>query len=695
MKNAKKIILFLLGGMLIFGNGSVQALSESDYYKYSENNVYFYDPTSCRVGVSNSSQYDNLVIGADTSQTERMVNVVKQYGELAMDLQREWGTPWEVVFAQMEMESNTGTNLNSIAGRVAANGYFNWLGITGSGGSYSEGIPPYQGTDREWAQFPTVENMIKAWAGSYIARNGYYNKAFSNLDPASYDLRGFLNDFIMVYAPPKENDTSRYITSVISFIEGPIKTAREEMGWPSSEELAVRENIPVGGRHPLGSDTSSGSSSSSGGCTILRSAPDYNSSDYQARLTNLHHFSQMGSQESVFAYMPMCEDNPISTIYHGGCGEMSLFAAYYMFSGQGLGSSGNGDKELMKKILDAAEDDGYNICNMTDKNQYGENLESVTQMTATIGISVDWDSLMAELKEGKKIIISSATKYLFTRGSGHVMMMDHYNAEKDMIYLFDPAMSNQIEVSGEPQARTTALNEIIAEKGNGYIDYFNNNLFDGYYMSRQAIEELMHPTSAISVAYNGCYNAGANICRSTSDGLKSGGMTYEEAVSFMMAYREEASKKKFGSYGLGYDNGTIIGNGYVGESTCHDGTLNNCVAFSRWFVNNYTTAGPKANAAGDGYLYAKKLISDDGFLDNGQVPVVYSIFSVGDGSDNGHTGVVFGIDTVNDEIIIGEAGCTAGFTDSWPGVHKYALSKFTDGSYTFAYPGDQLKLGGL
>jgi hypothetical protein len=59
---------------------------------------------------------------------------------------------------------------------------------------------------------------------------------------------------ISVYAPSSDgNDVENYVSNVLGFISGPIAEARAEKGWPSSAELAQQENIPIGGRHTLGS----------------------------------------------------------------------------------------------------------------------------------------------------------------------------------------------------------------------------------------------------------------------------------------------------------------------------------------------------------------------------------------------------------------------------------------------------------
>lgn len=175
---------------------------------------------------------------------DRLKEAVLAYGKFAMDMQRKYGVPWEVVFAQMQKESTTGT-----AG-IAINGaQNNWLGIKGSGdaGTYtSNGV--------NWAVYSSIEASIEDWAGSRVLRNGYYDDAFPYLDPTNYNLEQFLKIMISHYAPNSDNNNeSAYLRDILSFINGPISAARQQAGWPSSADLARTENIPIGGQHPLNS----------------------------------------------------------------------------------------------------------------------------------------------------------------------------------------------------------------------------------------------------------------------------------------------------------------------------------------------------------------------------------------------------------------------------------------------------------
>jgi hypothetical protein len=227
-------------------NGKAFAYNEF----YSSNDILFYDENAC----STSSPPSNIT--TSSSGYSRLKEAVKTYGQSAMNMQREYGSPWEIVLAQMQKESGTGT-----AGIAVSGATNNWLGITGEGdaGSWTSS------TGRKWAKYTTVEASVKDWAGPRVLRNGYYDTAFSSLDPSNYNLDTFLTEMLSHYAPNSDgNNESSYKKDVLSFINGPIASVRAEMGWPSSAELARTENIPIGGKNPIGTITS----------TTTTSAPD-------------------------------------------------------------------------------------------------------------------------------------------------------------------------------------------------------------------------------------------------------------------------------------------------------------------------------------------------------------------------------------------------------------------------------------
>lgn len=120
---------------------------------------------------------------------------------------------------------------------------------------------------------------------------------------------------------------------------------------------------------------------------------------------------------------------------------------------------------------------------------------------------------------------------------------------------------------------------------------------------------------------------------------------------------------------------------HIPKVKCDFSTLENCVSFSKWFINRFTNK--EVTAIGDGGQVVSNLINNYGFSNGGTEPRPYAIFSTRSGGF-GHTGVVLGVDKARNKIIIGEAGCFSkdpNFTDA----KELDLRKFTNGSYTYAY----------
>lgn len=241
---------------LIIPSSSVEAVIDCNDPRLSMNDIQFWNPCDDECA-DEKAQDSSSVISTSSGRNERLREAVHKYGEFAMEMQREWGTPWEVVFAQMVMESGVGT-----AGAAAYDAKNNWLGIRAKGDA-GQTSPP-----GNYAIYSNVEKSIEAWAGTVVYRNGAYDEAFVHLDPNNYNIKEWFAAAIEVYAPRSDdNDPTEYSSVVFGLLDGPIKEYREEKGWPSAEELAKKENIPIGGKHPIGSDTissdiSSGSKSS-------------------------------------------------------------------------------------------------------------------------------------------------------------------------------------------------------------------------------------------------------------------------------------------------------------------------------------------------------------------------------------------------------------------------------------------------
>jgi hypothetical protein len=240
------ILLALILSTPLFATSPTILDDEASLDRRDQTGAYYHNPNgnNCVSTVAPTS--------LASSGYERLKEAVRLYGQTAMDVQRKWGTPWEVVFAQMQKESSTGTTGVAIHG--ATN---NWLGIKGTGDAGTFVTTNSQGEVVRWAVYSSIEASIEDWAGPRVLRHGPYDIAFTHLDPSNYSLEQFINTIVPIYAPPSgNNNTAAYINDILSFINGPINTTRLELGWPSSAELASAENIPIGGEYPIGSHLS-------------------------------------------------------------------------------------------------------------------------------------------------------------------------------------------------------------------------------------------------------------------------------------------------------------------------------------------------------------------------------------------------------------------------------------------------------
>jgi hypothetical protein len=106
------------------------------------------------------------------------------------------------------------------------------------------------------AQFNSYEDMMASFYVDYL-RNGMYDSAFSNLNPKSYDLEGFLRDESNIYsAAGWDGRVPGYgaYKNVWNSVKGTINSVAKKKGWPSSAKLAKDKNIPIGGKYPVNGD---------------------------------------------------------------------------------------------------------------------------------------------------------------------------------------------------------------------------------------------------------------------------------------------------------------------------------------------------------------------------------------------------------------------------------------------------------
>ena len=142
----------------------------------------------------------------------------------------------------------------------------------------------------------------------------------------------------------------------------------------------------------------------------------------------------------------------------------------------------------------------------------------------------------------------------------------------------------------------------------------------------------------------------------------------------------EARKAVIEEYKALWDNESAAVKKYHldGADACNGRHIDNCTAFSRWFINRFAKGKMWTGATGNGRDVAGNVAMFYG-LAKTKVPSVYSVFSGESGSAWGHTGIVLGIDKKRGKIIYGEAGWCKGkdFIDAKEGSLAHFQSQYT------------------
>ena len=192
------------------------------------------------------------------------------------------------------------------------------------------------------------------------------------------------------------------------------------------------------------------------------------------------------------------------------------------------------------------------------------------------------------------------------------------------------------------------------------------------------------------------HGSGCDLCDGESDEdpsamqLKAGGMNLEEAKKFMKAYHDAAMGKYYRVH-----NSIEFQGAHINDADCPYGVMNNCVAFSQWFINKYTTVGPKWNDTTNGVGLVKSLAST-AHLKTGNEPRPYAIFSNAQFSDAGHTGVILGVDKNAKKVIVGEASCSESSDHLYyePQAAEYTFDYIKKNGWSYAYTDDVISMGG-
>ena len=235
------------------GTGMAMVAQSRDKRTWAENNFKFYNPDElCGVGGA-----INGPCGGDITATgtyDRLREVTEKYGILAMRMQQETGVPWEIVFSQMMHESSVGSSSNGVDHSVKELGYFNWLGLSCPStctNSHFYNIEDVYKSPKgsTWSMYSSIENMIAGYFIDYL-RNGLYGAAFKYADMNNFNLEMFFRTMLTRYCPVSDGcDHDRYWDATEKTLEI-IHEVAAEKGWPTSEQLAKQNKIPIGGKYP-------------------------------------------------------------------------------------------------------------------------------------------------------------------------------------------------------------------------------------------------------------------------------------------------------------------------------------------------------------------------------------------------------------------------------------------------------------
>ncbi len=191
------------------------------------------------------------------------------------------------------------------------------------------------------------------------------------------------------------------------------------------------------------------------GKSTANSTLDISNSSYKSRIDGLSEFYQGGDR---LGNVPIG-----NTIYMvAGCLPSSLMAAYYMYTGE--------TPDVTKFTDDIIKQGAWINGGGGVTSPYFDTLESSPIITQNWGLSLqpiktDMNTVIQTLKSGKKILVNIRPKSgMYKNGSGHFMMLDHYDESSDKIYVFNP--SGYSDGQGY-QSKDTVQNEILNHLNNG------------------------------------------------------------------------------------------------------------------------------------------------------------------------------------------------------------------------------------
>lgn len=612
---------------------SVSALSSNDPMpdalnnRFSQSDIIFYDPRDCLNMPSGGGSLSGPGSWDGTSAAglaDYQTKWVDEYREIAQSLSVEYGIPWETVMAQGLLEGAAGTS-------GYAQERYNFFGI-GAFDSNPDNALTYDSPEDGWRGY--YENIRVT--ETYRSHGVFAGDTITNPYAYAQTIKdaGYATD-------------SDYVDK-LSYLIKAIEKRSSEKNWDSSSQLASKHPEMLTNAAKNASGGSSGAtglvSGSANECVKLTSSPDFTTANYQEKLKNLRGFSQHTFGD--YNDMELCKSGSTDTVQYSGCGLVSLWAAYYMYSGIGYK-----DENSFQDFLDAARKDGYNQCNLSSVGNFGSNLGDLLEMNSvSVSGSNDWNSLVAGLEQGNKYLVGTFGSYFTSSSSGHIMMLDHYDRKKDKIYLFDAGMDD-----GE---KTQRCNLPGIECDDSY----------GIYVDKSAMSNYVSPAGTWKLSYDGCYNdatlgpgssSGLDYCVDGGGGgsssssvlggsISEGGLTFEQAKIFMMNYGENKNgdtRKYINAVTPGYFE--FIAN----DPECNGDGASNCSSFSVFFANKFSSSSaPSDNGNHLAYSISNASVSTE--------PAVWTVFSGNKpGYEKwGHTGVILGYH--DGEWIVGHSSCS-------------------------------------
>ncbi|MBR3248539.1 hypothetical protein IKF89_00715 [Candidatus Saccharibacteria bacterium] len=620
-------LVFLIGGTPASAantqKGDSTTLLQADRNLFSQNNITNWMPC-------NASNISGPCGGEITGSTweERLVEVVEKYGSMLMNMQIEYGIPWEIPIIHAHAESHFGLADPSVAHTTELCGYYNWMGYK-YGNSSLYGISADEmGSCRAWhsdggfgSMYENLADMFMSFAADYL-RNGAYDAAFEYAQPSNFDPRQFLlaeTDGIYCTA-----GCGSYYLSVYDQDIDKIHEVAKSMGYPTSTELQKQKDIPKGGNWPVNGDIknqinaephslhadcssmSTGRTSAGGGKTNGTYTGD--GSDVTV----------IGDSISYGAQSIYNEKLPNADLY--------VQSSKPFWDPSGYDAQGGEDGlTILKKLKDEGKL-RQNLVFALGSNNGNKSGRAVSEDKL--------NELLDLASSCEKIVI--LTNYY--RDSDKEYNINNENFKKfaeanDKVILVDW----KTEASQDPGKYMQDAVHPNAEGGQLFVDLIMQGLGTSSNTNKQDDPCCEKPDQATTI---------------------SGGLTEAQAQKIADYYNADS---------------TPLGSGY------YQGTKENCVAFSGWFVANLTdlTGGNTDNPTrGDGLDTAGNLAADY-HLETSDKPIAFSVFSnpggtVVHGSDN-HTGIVVGVE--GDEVITIEAawGGWRGKSDGLAYVWRYSM----------------------